>query len=221
MRKNPVIAEESAEWRRGRIASIVKLVEEKNKHLIDKPRASIGAAVKAVEKLLEKYKLKKIITFSNQNRFIRTSINEEELELVSKYDGCYCLKTDLPEDVANKEKIHKRYKQLTQVESAFREMKGDILNIRPLYLRKAERTKGHVVVVMLGYMILHKINNLWSSVKETMEESLDALTNLCVLKVESKESSILKLPTPNEECKNLLNLAKIKWPKFIIGGAIV
>ena len=57
---------------------------------------------------------------------------------------------------------------------------------------------------MLGYMILHKINNLWSSVKETMEESLDALTNLCVLKIESNESSILKLPTPNEECKNLL-----------------
>ena len=44
---------------------------------------------------------------------------------------------------------------------------------------------------------------------------------LCALKVESNESSILKLPTPNEECKNLLNLAKIKWPKFIIGGAIV
>ena len=221
MRRNPLIAEESAEWRRGRIASIVKLVEEKNKYLIDKPRASIGAAVKAVEKLVDKYKLKKIITFSNQNRVIKTSINEEELELASKYDGCYCLKTDLPDDVANKEKIHERYKQLTQVESAFREMKGDILNIRPLYLRKAERTKGHIVVVMLGYMILHKINNLWSSVKETMEESLDVLTNLCVLKVESNESSILKLPTPNEECKNLLNLAKIKWPKFIIGGAIV
>ena len=55
MRSNPLIAEESAEWRRGRIASIVKLVEEKNKYLIDKPRASIGAAVKAVEKLVDKY----------------------------------------------------------------------------------------------------------------------------------------------------------------------
>ena len=131
------------------------------------------------------------------------------------------LKTDLPDDIASKEKVHERYKQLTQVESAFREMKGDILNIRPLYLRKAERTKGHVVVVMLGYMILHKLNKLWSPVKETIEESLDALTNLCILKVESNENSILKLPTPNEECKNLLNLAKIKWPKFIIGGAIV
>ena len=59
MRKNPVIAEESAEWRRGRIASIVKLVKKKNKHLIDKPRTSIGAAVKAAEKLVDKYKLKK------------------------------------------------------------------------------------------------------------------------------------------------------------------
>ena len=192
-----------------------------NKYLLDKPKASLKAAVKAVENLVDKYKLKKIITFSNQDREIKASINEEELKLSSKYDGCYCLKTDLPDDVISKEKVHERYKQLTQVESAFREMKGDILNIRPLYLRKAERTKGHVVVVMLGYMILHKLNKLWSSTKETIEESLDSLTNLCILKVESNESSILKLPTPNEECKNLLNLAKIKWPKFIIGGAIV
>ena len=221
MRRNPLIAEESAEWRSGRIASIAKLVDEKNKYLLDKPKASLKAAVKAVENLVDKYKLKKIITFSNQDREIKLSINEEELKLASKYDGCYCLKTDLPDDVISKEKVHERYKQLTHVESAFREMKGDILNIRPLYLRKAERTKGHVVVVMLGYMILHKLNKLWSSTKETIEESLDSLTNLCILKVESNESSILKLPTPNEECKNLLNLAKIKWPKFIIGGAIV
>ena len=37
----------------------------------------------------------------------------------------------------------------------------------------------------IRYMILHKINNLWSSVKETMEESLDALTKF--MRLESRE----------------------------------
>ena len=100
-------------------------------------------------------------------------------------------------------------------------MKGDILNIRPLYLRKAERTKGHVVVVMLGYMILHKLKELWSSIDGTIEESLDDFNNICILNVEHNKNNFLKLSNPNAKCSNLLNLAKIKWPQFITKGVIV
>ena len=31
------------------------------------------------------------------------------MDLVSKYNSCYCLKTSLPNDIASKGKIHKRY----------------------------------------------------------------------------------------------------------------
>jgi transposase len=149
------------------------------------------------------------------------TIDKDALQEIAKYDGCYCLKTDVPNEIASKERVHERYKQLIQVEAAFREMKGDILNIRPLYLRKAERTKGHVMVVMLGYMILHKLKELWSSIEGTIEEALDSFNNVCILNVEHNKNSFLKLSNPNIECTNLLNLAKIKWPKFIAKGIIV
>ena len=42
---------------------------------------------------------------------------------VSKLDGCYALKTDLPTVLADKEMIHDRYKDLALVEKAFRTCK--------------------------------------------------------------------------------------------------
>ena len=49
--------------------------------------------------------------------------------------------------------MHARYKDLAKVESAFRTIKTGMLGIRPVYVRKESRTRGHVVVTMLGYMI--------------------------------------------------------------------
>ena len=221
LRKNPMIAEESKQWRDDRIAFVENYIKEKNKYLEQKKKASEDTALRAAKKLLEKYKLTKIVTISSQDRVMVVTIDKDALQEIAKYDGCYCLKTDVPNEIASKERVHERYKQLIQVEAAFREMKGDILNIRPLYLRKAERTKGHVMVVMLGYMILHKLKELWSSIEGTIEEALDSFNNVCILNVEHNKNSFLKLSNPNIECTNLLNLAKIKWPKFIAKGIIV
>ena len=38
-------------------------------------------------------------------------------------DGCYVIKTDLPASAASKQEVHDRYKDLTQVEQAFRTCK--------------------------------------------------------------------------------------------------
>jgi hypothetical protein len=42
---------------------------------------------------------------------------------LAELDGCYTLKTDVPVQVADKELIHDRYKDLAMVESAFRTCK--------------------------------------------------------------------------------------------------
>ncbi len=67
------------------------------------------------------------------------------------------LKTDVPIEELDKEKAHDRYKDLAKVESAFRMMKTGLEELRPVYVRKAKRTRGHVFVVMLAYMIIKEI----------------------------------------------------------------
>ena len=82
----------------------------------------------------------------------------DALAEVSKLDGCYCLKTDLDSKAATKELVHGRYKSLAQVEWAFRTSKTAHLEVRPIFVRKESRTRGHVLVVMLAYQIVMELS---------------------------------------------------------------
>ncbi len=62
--------------------------------------------------------------------------------MLFRSDGCYVLKTDVPIEELDKEKVHDRYKDLAKVESAFRMMKTGLEELRPVYVRKAKRTRG-------------------------------------------------------------------------------
>ena len=79
--------------------------------------------------------------FENPIEIDNDAITEE-----SKLDGCYVIKTDLAKSKASAQSVHERYKDLAMVESAFRTVKSD-LDIRPVYVRKEENTRGHVLVV--------------------------------------------------------------------------
>ena len=57
----------------------------------------------------------------------------------------------------DKESVHSRYKDLAMVESAFRTCKTGHLELRPIYLRKAGRTRAHVFVVMLSYLLVREL----------------------------------------------------------------
>jgi transposase len=57
-------------------------------------------------------------------------------------------------------------------------MKQSHLEIRPLYLRREDRTRAHVFVTMLAYMIERKLSEYWKEVELTVKEGLDALTTV-------------------------------------------
>ncbi|MDR1383489.1 MAG: hypothetical protein LBJ67_06555 [Planctomycetaceae bacterium] len=56
-----------------------------------------------------------------------------------------------------KESVHARYKDLAILEETFRTCKTGQLDLRPIYVRKQDRTRGHVLVVMLSYLLITNI----------------------------------------------------------------
>jgi len=64
-------------------------------------------------------------------------------------DGLFILKTNVLDIKAYE--IVKTYKNLCQVEDAFREIK-DFLKLRPIYHYSPQRVKGHVMVCVLAYL---------------------------------------------------------------------
>ena len=125
------------------------------------------------------------------------TVHEDAQTEAAKLDGCYVLKTDLTPAQAPKEMVHDRYKDLASVEHAFRTCKTAHLEVRPIFLRLAERTRAHAFVVMLAYQIIQYLASCWSPFDCTVEEGLHALTTLCLVEVAPKKApSYHCIPTP-------------------------
>jgi transposase len=124
---------------------------------------------------IQKLKLDKLIEVKaiGGKRQLEINVNQQVLGQLGKLDGCYVIKTDLTDETTNKkEEIHSRYKSLALVEWAFRTEKSQI-EIRPVYLRKGHRTKGHLIVCMLAYKIEKYLRECWKELDITVEEGIE------------------------------------------------
>ena len=112
--------------------------------------------------------------------------------------------------------MHDRYKELTLVEQAFRTCKTAHLETRPIYVRTAEHTRGHVLVVMLAYLIRRELSHAWTSLDVTVEEGLHQLQTLCSIEVKVTEGgSCLRIPAPSPAAAALLGALKIRLPEAL------
>lgn len=221
LRRNPFRESEIKRFRDNKLSSLSESIAKKNKYLSEHPRAKVDIAIKAIQEYLKKLGLGKWMSIKSENREITAIIDDDALAEKAKLDGCYVLKTDLKKEMASKEIIHSRYKALSMVESAFRSMKTRHLEVRPINVRLKERTKGHVFVVMLAYLIIQELEKSWSQLDITVEEGLRELGTLCVtdvsIKGEIKTSLIHK---PNPMVAKLLKSAEVKLPGAIPNGGV-
>lgn len=216
LRKNPIRADEMAQSRASRLAAIMDLADQQNQYLTEHPRAN---QYKAWEKVSEKGRrlvLGSFITVTAKDRHIQIEVDEEYLAEVAELDGCYALKTDLPVEAASVETVHGRYKDLSMVERAFRTIKTGLLEVRPVYVRRADHTRAHVLVVMLAYLIVRELERAWSELNLTVEEGLDHLKKLSAVEVGKKGSaSALRVPKPGPRSSKLLATLKIRLPSVL------
>ena len=216
LRRNPLRAAEVAATRRDKRRSVEKLLQTQNAYLAEHPRARVKTALRKVEEKIKRVRLCGWLRVSVSLRTLSLEEDSEALAEESKLDGCYCLKTDLPREVATKQRVHERYKSLSEVEWAFRTFKTSHLQTRPVYVRKESRTRGHVFVVMLAYMIVAELARCWQTLDLTVEEGIQELATLCMTEVTiAGRPRINEVPTPRASIKRLLQAAGIRLPKAL------
>ena len=77
-------------------------------------------------------------------------LRKEKLRELLRREGCYLLRSNLThQDPAY---LWEYYTQLTEVEQAFKELKGD-LSIRPIYHQTDNRIEAHIFVAFLAYCL--------------------------------------------------------------------
>jgi len=85
-----------------------------------------------------------------QQHGFRFSLNKAKLRVQRRREGRYLLRSNLTQgDPAT---LWQYYIQLTEIEQAFRELKGD-LAIRPIYHQKDERIEAHIFVAFVAYCL--------------------------------------------------------------------
>jgi transposase len=216
LRRNPVRMEEMEKSRLSKRRSLEEFVKEKNGYLSEHPRAKVSTAVEKVKSKVKLLRQEKWLSVKAQDRQLSLEQNDAELEEESLLDGCYVIKTDLAKDVADKQLIHDRYKDLAEVEKAFRDCKTAILEVRPVFVRSEESTRGHVSVVMLAYMIIRKLRGAWATLDLTVEEGLKQLSTLCSMKIIVKDhGSCLKIPRPRQTSRELLKALDVRMPMVL------
>jgi transposase len=84
-------------------------------------------------------------------------LRRNKLREVRRREGRYLLRTNLTDE--DPAKLWQYYTQLTQVEEAFKNLKGD-LGLRPIFHQREDRVEAHIFVAFLAYC-LHATLRRW------------------------------------------------------------
>ena len=215
LRRNPIRQKEIENNRIEKELRVRKFIENKNNYLLEHKRAKVDVAVRNANNYVNCLKLNKYCRISFKERELSLEINEEAKKETGRLDGCYVIKTDLPTSYVSSDEVHDRYKDLCQVERAFRSIKTDFLEVRPIYLRNAERTKGHVFVTMLSYMITRYLKESWKYLDLTVEEGIKELSTISSDIIQIGDKEINKIPKPRNMGQQLLAALDLKLPEGI------
>lgn len=215
LRRNPERAKDIAENRNEKLNVLKIFLDKQNKYLSEHKRAKVEIANKKVNDLAQRLKIDNWAKISICLRNLVLTIDTEVLEEEAELDGCYVLKTDLAKDIASKELIHERYKDLAKVEKAFRTFKNGHLEVRPVYVQTEASTKGHVFVVMLAYIIERELYKCWSSLDVTVSEGIDELGSLRGVVIKFDSAFCQKVPNLTGLSKTLIEKTDIKLPDII------
>jgi len=219
LKRNPVRVEEMNTTRQSKLEKVQSYCNNRNIYLAEHPRAQIKVAQQNVNKKIGKLKLGNWCCAGANDCHLTIKIDEQKLEEDSRLDGCYVIKTDLSSKEASKEIIHDRYKSLAEVEWAFRTMKTTLLNIRGIFVRKANRTRAHVFIIMLAYLIAYELRRLWRNIDVTIEDAMDELSSICANKMMIGKTCIHTIPIPRELGQQLLKKTQVTLPDAIPCGS--
>jgi transposase len=152
-----------------------------------------------------------------QNATITWTLDRAALRIAWRREGRYLLRTNLKE--SDPAKLWEFYLQLTEVEQAFKELKGD-LAIRPIHHQLERRIESHIFIAFLAYC-------LQVTLKARLRQSASGLTPRAVLEkfatvqmldvhlptTDGREIIMARYTQPEKDLQLLLDQMKLTLPE--------
>lgn len=153
--RNPLLAAERARKRQvllaaaeKKLAAVAQAVARANQPL--RGKAQIGLRV---GRELKNTKMQKHFELTIEDATFSYRRREAQIAQEAALDGLYVVRTSVLPEQLSAEQTVSAYKDLSQVEWAFRSLKTVDLQIRPIYHWKDDRIRAHVFLCMLAYYV--------------------------------------------------------------------
>jgi hypothetical protein len=114
-----------------------------------------------VGKVVNKYKVAKHFLLDIQEAGFEFSLKQEPLAQEAALDGIYVIRTSVPKVQLDADDTVRAYKQLSQVERAFRSLKTMDLGVRPIRHHDEIRVRAHIFLCMLAQYVVHHMLEAW------------------------------------------------------------
>jgi Transposase DDE domain len=119
--------------------------------------AAIGLAV---GEIWNRWRVRKHFQVEITDSSLAFQRKQEQIAAEAALDGIYVLRTSVAEHELSAPDVVRAYKQLKEVERAFRTLKGP-LELRPIHHRLEQRVKAHVFLCLLSYYLAWHLRQAW------------------------------------------------------------
>lgn len=213
---NPVKAKEEQKKRQDIIMELGEDLNNLSGSVNNGEKTSVKSIIVSAEKILNRKNGKRYFNYtSEKDGDFRYNINKEGLLREGKLDGKFVIKTT-EQNLATKDIVF-RYKDLTDIEDGFRELK-DFIKVAPIYHWRYRRVKAHIFICMLALLLekylgqkLHK-----AGIGLSARKALDKLKNIKIVENQVKHLNLKYVTPPNRETEKILEACGIfNLPKIL------
>lgn len=223
LRKNPDEAAREQHRLDDKLTKLARKVEERNEQVNRSPRCQPEAGPRRLQVWVARHKLTGLVDLRLEGRTMVLARNDAVIERAMELAGCYVVVSDVPRPQMSGQEVHDNYVRLQKVERDFRGMKTGLLEVRPVFVRKESRTRGHVFCCLLALKLSRAIEQRLQAAFGTTEQdphavtlpdALAALSRLCLLTYQvDDKTTVTRLPRPDARQAGILTALGVRLPE--------
>lgn len=206
-----------------KLARLGRNVERRNQKVKESKRCQPEAGQRRLQGWVARHKLSGQVELRLEGRAIVVERKQAAIDQAMQLAGCYVVETDVPRQRMDKQAVHDSYLSLQKVERDFRLMKTGLLEVRPVFVRKESRTRGHVFACLLALKLSREMERRLQPVfgttdanphTVTLSDAMDALSRLCLLEYQIDDKTrVTRLPKADARQKEILAALAVSLPK--------
>jgi transposase len=222
LRRNPDTEAREKHRLEDKLAKLESKIAVRNLQTQQHPRCQLEAGLRQLQGWAQRHKLDGLVELQQVGDSLRMERKPEAIQRALQLAGCYALITDVTPASLDTKQVHASYMALQKVERDFRAMKTGLLHVRPIFVRKQGRTRGHVFCCMLALKLSREIERRLRTAFGTTEtnpnaitlpDALAALSRICLLNYPVDEKTTLpKLPLPDQAQQQILAALRVHLP---------